>query len=436
MGGSSTRKQELDMTRVLPILACLLLLNAEALTQIHVANHGDDANPGTLDAPVATLGQARSMTANGDTILLERGGAWPTETVGSIRHWGNYGEGDLPVVRRFSYVGHHTGVHIDGLHFAGGGENNIRRAGDGMVVENSLFSGGAHINVQGGPSNVTVRNNRIEDASTNGIFASGVDGLRIHGNTIIRDEAPDLWGHGLYIQASVSGFEAIGNHIIRANHIGIRANGGGLIQGNVVEQSPIGIEVGVPRGVGDEGLITAIVTDNVVRDVWQGTGRGTGYTLGHAERIWFDRNTFINGERRVLDIEDVRHDSQLIEIGWLTVIDAPGPSERALTHDAAVWLAEWSDEHPPALGDMTMSGGVDTGDVAAFVLALTDPDAYEAEHGIDPLLVGDMNRDGAFDTADVAGFVATLTSGVPVPEPGTATLLLAGVVAMMRRSKR
>ena len=59
---------------------------------------------------------------------------------------------------------------------------------------------------------------------------------------------------------------------------------------------------------------------------------------------------------------------------------------------------------------MNRDGRVDTGDVADFVLALTDPDAYEHRHGLDPLDVTDINQDGVFDTADVAAFVGLLTA--------------------------
>ncbi len=90
------------------------------------------------------------------------------------------------------------------------------------------------------------------------------------------------------------------------------------------------------------------------------------------------------------------------------------------------------------LGDMNADGAVDTGDVAPFVLALTDPDAYASTYGLDPTLPGDINRDGAFDTGDVAPFVQLLVgagSQSAVPEPATATLMLTVLAIVIRRRR-
>ncbi len=91
------------------------------------------------------------------------------------------------------------------------------------------------------------------------------------------------------------------------------------------------------------------------------------------------------------------------------------------------------------LGDMNLDGSLDTGDVAPFVLALTDPEAYEAQYGIDPAIPGDINGDGSFDTGDVAPFVNLLVGGgspQSVPEPGSLVLLSTGVMLLMRRRQQ
>ena len=91
-------------------------------------------------------------------------------------------------------------------------------------------------------------------------------------------------------------------------------------------------------------------------------------------------------------------------------------------------------------GDMAMSGTVDTGDVAPFVLALTDPEAYMAQFGINEATmtaVADINQDGVFDSGDVAPFVQLLVGGgsQSVPEPNTLALLGLGALTLLRRRR-
>ncbi|MEX0885904.1 MAG: hypothetical protein WD009_05645 [Phycisphaeraceae bacterium] len=89
------------------------------------------------------------------------------------------------------------------------------------------------------------------------------------------------------------------------------------------------------------------------------------------------------------------------------------------------------------LGDMNLDGVVDAIDVAPFVLALTDPLAYEATYGIGPGFVGDINRDGDFDAIDVSPFVELLVSGAAsVPEPTSLLTLAVTALMLSRRTSR
>lgn len=107
---------------------------------------------------------------------------------------------------------------------------------------------------------------------------------------------------------------------------------------------------------------------------------------------------------------------------------------------------------PVTLGDMNGDGSVTNGDIAAFVLALTDPSAYASNYDPDPDTAGDFNGDGVLTNGDIAGFVDLLTgtasSGVSsselsaalssaVPEPGSLALVTGlGAIVLVRRRRR
>ncbi len=64
------------------------------------------------------------------------------------------------------------------------------------------------------------------------------------------------------------------------------------------------------------------------------------------------------------------------------------------------------------LGDANDDGVFDNFDITWFVLALTNPTAYQKMFSdVDPDIVLDMNGDGEFNNLDIADFVAALTGG-------------------------
>ena len=122
-----------------------------------------------------------------------------------------------------------------------------------------------------------------------------------------------------------------------------------------------------------------------------------------------------------------KHEGELINLQSLF-----GPDEKYIPFDDGMLSRI-------PIGDVNGDGVVDTADVAAFVLALTNPQAYQDQYGLELLLIGDINGDGVFDTADVAPFVQLLVGGgsQSVPEPGSLALLgLSGLLWLRRRPVR
>jgi len=66
--------------------------------------------------------------------------------------------------------------------------------------------------------------------------------------------------------------------------------------------------------------------------------------------------------------------------------------------------------------DANCDGVVDSADIDAFVLALTNRPLWEATYGCDYYCANDANRDGAVDTADIDALVGCIVAGGCGPE--------------------
>jgi len=94
------------------------------------------------------------------------------------------------------------------------------------------------------------------------------------------------------------------------------------------------------------------------------------------------------------------------------------------------------------LGDVNFDADIDFDDIDAMVLGLTDPNAYVATFGVDPVRRGDTNEDQDFDFDDITGFV-NLLGGVAggsrvqtVPEPATSIFALIALLGVSFRAYR
>jgi hypothetical protein len=117
---------------------------------LYVAPNGDNANPGTLEQPFATLSKALSAATPGATIYL-RGGSYRQTTTFTLSKKGFGGDfykiwaypGETPVL---DFTGQPTGTHgitlsgdywhIKGLEIKNAGKSGIRITGNYNIIEN------------------------------------------------------------------------------------------------------------------------------------------------------------------------------------------------------------------------------------------------------------------------------------------------------------
>lgn len=131
-------------------------------------------------------------------------------------------------------------------------------------------------------------------------------------------------------------------------------------------------------------------------------------------RVYFVARTPENGQ------ELWRSDGTLA--GTHMVIDfAPGPDDgvsniavvgsdvlmSAYTQELGYEL--WRIRTPYHPADLNCDGVVSVGDIAPFVLAITNPAQYETQYPACDLLNADMNLNAVVNVADIGGFVAALT---------------------------
>ena len=91
---------------------------------------------------------------------------------------------------------------------------------------------------------------------------------------------------------------------------------------------------------------------------------------------------------------------------------------------------------PVVTGDMDCDGNVDFDDISPFVLALTNPAAYESTMGVPADLKGDTDGDGDLDFDDIDDFVAILNAPLAeplhrVPEPPALPFAVIGLFGLV-----
>lgn len=100
-------------------------------------------------------------------------------------------------------------------------------------------------------------------------------------------------------------------------------------------------------------------------------------------------------------------EAALLGLGGASNVDS---LEIANCSSLALCIADWAIGNEQISGDMNCDGVVTVSDIAGFVLALTDPAAYEAAYPECNRFIADINGDYRVTVGDIAGFIALLTN--------------------------
>jgi hypothetical protein len=300
---------------------------------------GNDANNGL--SPVTarrTVAAGKALLRDGfpDWLLLKCGDTWDESlnTNGEFRLNGrslaermlvsSYGTGARPLLRTGTGTGVDNftqGNHIAivGLHFwahtytGQGTPRGVQWLGAtaNFLLEDCFIEAyETNVVVMGYPepthrqSNVTIRRNVIVDAyntgssNSQGIFASGTDGLLMEENVLDRNgwndtipgSLPTWYRRNVYIQNGCTGVTLRGNILARTE--GAQMRSGGSVEENLFLHLPIAVLLGggmIPEAQG----VTGTMHHNVMLDggdLQPGSPRGWGMWLSNLSQATIDSN--------------------------------------------------------------------------------------------------------------------------------------------------
>jgi hypothetical protein len=146
-------------------------------------------------------------------------------------------------------------------------------------------------NFRGPITDVSLRRNIItdswsSDAHSQGVYVTGVNGILIQGNLIdhngwdpnIAGAVATWFDHDCYISGENSGCVVLDNTFADAAAYGLQARSGGIVEGNIFINNPIGMSFGVVNGATTtKGGVTGIVSGNV----FFGGGSVSGVMMGN-----------------------------------------------------------------------------------------------------------------------------------------------------------
>jgi hypothetical protein len=285
-------------------------LLAPGARDIYVATSGNDANPGTPAAPLATLAKAVSLLRGSDHLLLKAGDTFPgpVPNIGASGAPGfptvisAYGSGPRPVVKVTDPARAAIGIDgrapfhdlaVVGIDFYAASRDPdapefapASLNADG-IVGRVLATGGAHGTVRNitvedcvirwfrmgfefdGCDGLAFRRNIVTDCygtKSQGLYLDNCDNFAIEGNVFDRcgySDHPRLNGafprvilnHAVYVQSDCGPGIVTGNVFSRPSSHGCQLRGGGTLSGNAFIDCPIAGFVGQTASVMSGNLV-------------------------------------------------------------------------------------------------------------------------------------------------------------------------------------
>jgi hypothetical protein len=279
------------------VLAIALLLSSRAFAAtLHVSPAGNDANPGTLAAPLATPGGALALAADGDTVLLRSGTYSITRSL-TIDQRG---------LTFRSYPGERARI-VAGTTDLANLTSVVVVYASGVVVEDLELQGGSYYGIKlddrdGPQSGIIVRGVKIHHTGRDGIKTQSSDGVLI--------EACEIASTGVRDASNAEGIDVMGSlgALVRRNYLhdiattGIYVKAGtrqAVVESNRVERTGhAGILLG-SESAGEfmrDGAVyeamDSIARNNIVVDT---ALAGLGSIAG--DNVRFENNTVINAAR-------------------------------------------------------------------------------------------------------------------------------------------
>lgn len=312
---------------------------------VFVSTSGSDTNSGlSPSTPVKTLAKAESLLRDGypDWMLLKRGDTWYE----SMPSWsksgrsesekmvvGAYGDGgERPQIRPLAgatglqAVGTDQAAHVAfvGFHMEPSERQDdqnptgIRwlRESEDILFEDLYVSGFRNnFAIQKASGVDAVKDIRLNGcvivdswsitAHSQGIYASGLDGLLIENSVIAsngfnadRGASPTVFSHNIYIQNSNQNVTVRNNIIADASSHGVQLRPGGVVEGNLFISNPLSVLIGGGSYPNDGG-ITGSVRRNLImygRGIDETTPRSIGISASNIRQGVIEDNFFYKSE--------------------------------------------------------------------------------------------------------------------------------------------